>query len=166
DLDEAEKEIGIFHEQLDEPGSRTGSPEEALELVQRLVGVGALPQRVEQERIEALERRGQMGRVRYQRTTLEDELQVVARALGILEPGGLERGEARQAHAAARPVLARREELPERPMDGGSDRPVLRLELPGGARRRPRKAGAARQAAERLRIVRQRVCLELVEDLE
>src|SRR5262249_57636538 len=120
-----------------EPGSRTGSREEPLELVQRLVGVWALPQRVEQERIEALERRRQMGRVRHQRTPLEDELQVVARALGVLEAGGLERGEARQAHTAARPVLARREELPERPMDGGSDRPVLPLEPPDTPRRRP-----------------------------
>src|SRR4029434_5131873 len=84
DLDEPEEEIGILHEQLDEPGPRTGGPEEPLELVQCLVGVGAFPQRVEQERIEALERRGQMGRVRHQRTTLEDELQVVARARWVL----------------------------------------------------------------------------------
>src|SRR6185295_20044317 len=113
DLDQSEEEIGILHEQLDEPRARTGGSEEPLELVQRLVGVGALPQGVEQERIEARERRVQMRRVRHERAPLEDELQVLARALGILEAGGLERREARQAHAAARPVIARREELAE-----------------------------------------------------
>src|SRR5262245_44974920 len=65
-----------------------------------------------------------------------------------------------------RPVIARREELPERPMDGSGDRPVLRLELADRARRQPLEAGAARQAPERLRIIRQRVGLQLVEDLE
>ena len=103
-----------------------------------------------------------MGRVRHQRAPFENELQVVARALGVLEAGGLERREARQAHAAARPVIARRKELPEGPVHRGRDLPVLRLELPGGARRRPRKAGAAGQAPERPWVVRQRVGLELV----
>src|SRR4029450_907625 len=101
-----------------------------------------------------------------ERAPLEDELQVLARALGILEAGGLERREARQAHAAARPVIARREELAEGPVHRGRDLPVLHLELPGGARRCARKAGAARQAPERLWIVRQRGGLELVENLQ
>src|SRR5438034_834219 len=48
DLDEAEKEIGILDEQLDESRPRTGGPEQPLELVQGLVGVGALPERVEE----------------------------------------------------------------------------------------------------------------------
>ena len=48
DLDEAEKEIGILDEQLDESRPRTGGPEQPLELVQGLVGVGALPECVEE----------------------------------------------------------------------------------------------------------------------
>ena len=73
DLDEAQEQLRV-HEQLDEPGARPGSREEPLELVQRLVGIGALPQGVDEHRIEALERGAHVRGVRHQRTALEDHL--------------------------------------------------------------------------------------------
>ena len=97
-------------------GAWSGGGQEALELVQRLVGIGALPERVEQQRIETRERRVQVRRVRDQRPALEDQLQVVTRALGILESGRAERREARQAQRSTRRKLAIGEELAERAM--------------------------------------------------
>src|SRR5712691_5503617 len=89
--DEPGEELGAPREQLDEPGARARRREEALELVERLVGVGALPERVEEHRAEALERRAKPARVWHERTPLEDQREVVARPLGVDEAGRAER---------------------------------------------------------------------------
>ena len=117
-------------------------------MIQRLVRIGALPERVEEHRIEARERVGEVRRVRHQWATLQDQLQVVPRALGILEPGRPQRRQARQARSAARRELADREELPEGPVHRRRDRPVARLELPRRARRRRLDADAPGDAPE------------------
>src|SRR5213079_3252963 len=58
--DEPGEKLGAVREQLDEPSARAGGRQEALELVERLVGVGALPEGVEEHRVEALERRAEL----------------------------------------------------------------------------------------------------------
>ena len=108
----------------------------------------------------------QVRRIRHQRAALQDELQIVPRALRVLEPGRPQRRKSRQAHAAARPERAGGEKLAEGPMHGGRDRPVAGLELPGRARGRELDADAPGQAPERERLRRQRVGLEFVQDLE
>ena len=107
-----------------------------------------------------------MRRVRDERPALEDQLQVVTRALGILESGRAERRQARQADLPARRELAIREELTERAMHRRRDRTVPRLELSRRARRRPLHADASRDASELLRILGQGMGLELVQDLQ
>src|SRR5205809_3449542 len=104
--DEPGEELGAVGEQLDEPGARTGSRQEALDLVERRVGVGSLPERVEEHRVEALERRVELARVGHERAPLEDAPEVVARAVGIGEPRGTERHDAREPNGAT-PPLAR-----------------------------------------------------------
>src|SRR5439155_11783340 len=114
DLDEAEEEIRVTGEKLHDARARPGGRQESLELVQRLVRIGTLPERVEQQRIEARERRIQVRRVRDQQPAFEDQLQVVTRALGVLESSRAQRRQARQAELPARRELAIGEELAER----------------------------------------------------
>ena len=166
DLDEAEEQIRILDQQLDESRPGPGRREEPLELVQRLVRVGALPERVEEHRVEPLERGGEVRRIRHQRATFQDELQIVSCPLRVLEPGRPQRREARQPGPRARPELTNGEERPEGPVHGGRDGPVARPELFRGTRRRRLDADAPGQASELERLVRQRVRLELVQDLQ
>src|SRR5438445_240542 len=70
--------------------------EKALELVQGLVGIPALPHRVEQRRQQPGERLAERGRVGHERPAFEDETQVVTRALGIGEARRLQGQPARQ----------------------------------------------------------------------
>src|SRR3989441_9412787 len=104
--DEPGEKLGAVREQLDEPSARAGGRQEALELVERLVGVGALPEGVQEHRVEALERRAELARVRHERAPLEDALEVVARALGGGEPRGAERHDAGPPNRAT-PCLLR-----------------------------------------------------------
>src|SRR5262245_12887318 len=88
------------------------------------------------------------------------------RALRILEPGGAERRQARQAGPAPGLELALAEELAEGAVHGRRDRPVARLEFPRSARRRAGYAHAPGEAAELRRLLGQGVGLQLVKDLQ
>ena len=88
---EAVEQVGVGGEQLDVAGARAGRRQEPLELVERLVGVGALPAGVEERRDEALEGRPQRRRPRNQRPPLDDHSEVLERPLGIHEARGPQR---------------------------------------------------------------------------
>src|SRR5206468_400204 len=130
---------------------------EALELVKRVVGVGALPERIEEHRAEALERRAEPARVRHERTPLEDEREVVARTLGVDEAGRAERHDAGQSEALAGGPDALGEEGAKRAVHGGGDPPVARPERARRLRWRPGDANASGEPAEL--DVRRRVAL-------
>ncbi len=160
------EQLGLAREEIQVGGARARRRDEALELAERFVGVRALPERVEQHREEPGDRAARGGRIRDERPAFQDPAQVLARAVRIREAGGLERGVARDAHRRRGGRGRRREELAEGPVHQGGDAPVVGDEAPGRRRGRPRDAHAAGQEAERHRLLRQGVRLELVDDLE
>src|SRR5262249_26379834 len=140
--------------------------EEPLELMERLVGVRALPERVQEQRVEASQGGVEVRGVGHQRAALEDQLQIVPRALRVLEPGGAQCGQARQAEPAPKLELALAEELAEGSVYRPRDRPMARLKFSRGARRRSGHAHAPGEAPELGRVLGQGVGLKLVEDLQ
>src|SRR5262249_26940961 len=128
--------------------------------------IRALPEGVQEQRVEARQGRVEVRRVGHQRAALQDQLQIVARALRVLESGRAERREARQARPPPGLELAVAEELAERTMHRRRDRAVARLELARGARRRAGHAHAPGEPSELARVLRQRVRLQLVENLQ
>ena len=160
------EQLGPGGEQLDVARARPGGGEEPLELVERLVGIGALPARVEQHRLQARQGRPERAGVRHQRPALDDHPEVLERALGIGKPGGGQRDAARQSWARGSGRRALAEELAERAVDVAGDGAMLGREAARGDARRGVDADAAREPAELERIVRQGVSLELVQDLQ
>src|SRR2546422_6894232 len=80
---------GVARQQLDQSRARAHGRQEALHLVERLVGIGALPDGVEQVRQQPLHRAAERRLVRNEWPALEDQPEIVAGALGITKAGGL-----------------------------------------------------------------------------
>src|SRR5206468_1508005 len=82
------------------------------------------------------------------------------------EPGGLERGIARDAEDRTRRCRRRREEVPERRVHTPGQAPVVREEAAAGRARRQGDAHATGEETQPRMVLGQRVGLELVEDLQ
>ena len=166
ELDEIGEEIRALGEQLEIGGARARRGHEPLELVQSLVGIGALPQRLEQHGKHGVEGAAHGLRVGHEGPALEDEAEILARPVRIGEAGGLERGVGGDARSGFPGRGRRGEELGEGLVHAMGDAAVLGLEaatrLDGGQGR----AEPSREPPEGGRVFRQGVRLELVEDLQ
>jgi hypothetical protein len=161
------QKLGPVGEQLDVPRARPGRGQEAFELVERLVGIRALPEGIEQNRKHPLEGHAQRAGIGHEGTTLDDEPEVLAGALGIGESSGLERHQTRRTQGT--PGGGNRslvEELPER---GVHVRRDLSMTGPELARRRAGRARDPQPPGQPAQLERDRgegVYLELVQDLQ
>ena len=89
ELDEIDEKIRALRQQLEIGRARPGSGDEALELVERLVGVGALPEGVEQHRKDRVKGASQRLGVRDERPAFDHEPQVFPGAVGSAKPVAL-----------------------------------------------------------------------------
>src|SRR5262249_11402477 len=140
---------------------------EALELIQCLIRVRALPERIEQHRQDSLERAVCRLRIGDQRATFQNEPEVLAGAVGIPETGRLQRGVTRYTERGAKARgRRRRKELAKGLVYAARHAAMRREESLTGRGGRRSHAHSSAQQAELDRILRQHVDLELVKDLQ
>ena len=167
ELHQVSDQLRSFGEELEIGGARAHRGHESLELVQRLVGIRALPERVEQNGEHAADGAPRRLGIRHQRPALDHEPEVLARPVRIGEAGGLERRVARHAHRRRR---RRRRGRREKSAEGGvhlaRDAAMARQELAARRGRGPGDPHSPGEGAELEGAVGQHVGLELVEDLQ
>ena len=166
EAEQSAQHLAIFGQELDEPDARARRRQKALELVQRLVGIRALPDLVQQRGIETLERLAHGAGVRNERTPLDDQLQIVARALRVAKPRRAQRNQTRWLEPPRARRLGLGEKFAERPVHVARHAPVVRRERAGGDARGPGESEPPCETPELDWLTRQRVRLQLVEDLQ